>query len=312
MSSDYIPRLRAELLRAGAVAPVPRRRAHAVRRLRPLAAAVAVCLLVAVLVSIVPGGHRDAPTTDGTLTLTYRVPTGDATRVAQILRERLSAAGITAEVSAGDRTLTIAAPAGGRTEVTTLASPGRLAIYDWERSVLGPDGRPAPADPAVTGGTDAGHAAALTEAEARARAATRSGARAVEADGGWFAVAGAPALTNADVASSRAAEEPVGGGPTVALSLTPSGRQAFTALTRELARRGSERPRSGDPLQTSQHLAIVLDDRIVATPYVNWREAPNGIDGRKGVSMPGFPTPRKAQLTAALLSAGPFPVVLQP
>jgi SecD/SecF fusion protein len=102
------------------------------------------------------------------------------------------------------------------------------------------------------------------------------------------------------------------GGPIVALEFTPSGQQAFTTLTRELAQRGAEQGEPGDPLRTSQHLAIVLDDRIVSTPFVNWREAPDGIDGSRGAQMSGLPTPEQAKLTAALLSAGPLPGTLQP
>ena len=112
MSSDYISRLRAELLRAGAAEHAPRRRARAVRRLRPLAAAVAVALLVATAVLTLPSERRDeVPTQDPSdvVTLTYRVQTGDATQAAQILRERVNAAGITTEVTAGDGTLTITA-----------------------------------------------------------------------------------------------------------------------------------------------------------------------------------------------------------
>ena len=56
----------------------------------------------------------------------------------------------------------------------------------------------------------------------------------------------------------------------------------------------------------------MLDERIVATPYVNWREAPNGIDGADGAFMSGLPTPEQARLTAALLSAGPLSGALQP
>jgi SecD/SecF fusion protein len=51
----------------------------------------------------------------------------------------------------------------------------RLAFYDWELKVIGPDGRPAPGDPAVTGGPDAGSAGALSRYDAVLRAAARPG-----------------------------------------------------------------------------------------------------------------------------------------
>jgi SecD/SecF fusion protein len=196
--------------------------------------------------------------------------------------------------------------------VTTLTATGRFGIYDWERSVLGANGRPSPADPAVTGGPGAGQVAALTETEARSRADLRPGARALEADGGWFTLGGDPALTNTDVASARADKDPTTGAPVVAADLTPAGQRAFTTLTRELAERGADQSLGGDPLQSSQHLALVLDDRIISTPYINWRESPDGIDGAEGAYLSGLLTPEQAQLTAAVLNAGPLPAGLQP
>jgi SecD/SecF fusion protein len=101
------------------------------------------------------------------------------------------------------------------------------------------------------------------------------------------------------------------GDPAVTVDLAPRGQHAFTTLTRELAQRG--RPdggRSSDPLRTAQHLALVIDNRIMSTPYINWREAPDGIDGTRGASI-SVPTPEQARVTAALLSAGPLPSSLQ-
>jgi SecD/SecF fusion protein len=49
----------------------------------------------------------------------------------------------------------------------------RLVFYDWEPNVIGPSGRPAPGDPAVTGGVSAGRAGALSLYDAVLRAARR-------------------------------------------------------------------------------------------------------------------------------------------
>jgi SecD/SecF fusion protein len=57
-----------------------------------------------------------------------------------------------------------------------------LQFYDWEANVLGPDGRPAPADPKVTGGPNAGRAGAISLYDAVLRAAKRPAE--VEADNG--------------------------------------------------------------------------------------------------------------------------------
>jgi preprotein translocase subunit SecD len=298
MSSDYIPRLRIELLRAGAAehARLPVRRT--VRRLRPLAVAAAVALLVAAVVLALPNGRQDERPATQQTRVTYRVDDPAMTeQAATIVRARLNAAGIDAEVSADNGTVAISARTGA--DVAALLRPGSFAIYDWEAAVLGPDGAPAPADTSVTGGDDAGHAGALTEAEARARAETRPGARVVRGASGWFVLGGAPRITNAAIATSRPGVEPSVKEPIVSVGLTPAGDHAFTSLTRTLAHRGAAQA-------VRQHLAIVIDDRIVSVPYIDYREAPDGVDGSR-VQIAGGLTPESARMTAALLSAGPLP-----
>jgi hypothetical protein len=179
MSSDYIPRLRAELLRAGAQRQ-PRWRPLRVP-LRPLAPLAAVALIVAALVVAWPAGREDESASPQTQ-LAYRTDPARADEVAQILRARLAAAGVDAHVAVSGDRLTITAPEGARADVAALTQPGRLAIYDWERSVLGPRGKPAPSDPAVTGGQDAGRGASVTKAEAQVRGVRAGFARVVRAE----------------------------------------------------------------------------------------------------------------------------------
>ena len=156
MSSDYIPRLRRELLRAGATKPS--RWAPAARGLRPLAAAAAVALVVLAVVLAFPRGDeqpsRPVEPPAGTLQLSYRGEPSSAAASARVMRERLAAAGVrdaSVSVAAGG-SLTITVPAAARADVAALVRSGRLAIYDWERSVLGPRSTPAPRDESVTGG----------------------------------------------------------------------------------------------------------------------------------------------------------------
>ncbi len=144
--------------------------------------------------------------------------------------------------------ITVLVPAAARADAAALTQPGELAIYDWEDSVIGPDGKTAPTDPAVTGGDDAGHDAATTRADAETRVAGRSNARvvrALDAEDRWFALAGAPAITNAQLAGARAAVDPVMREPIVALDFTPEGQNAFRELTRTLAQRGANNARPG-------------------------------------------------------------------
>ena len=71
MSSDYIPRLRRELLRAGATKPS--RLARPARALRPLVAVAAIALVaVAVVLAFPRGDERPIETSAGRLHLSYR------------------------------------------------------------------------------------------------------------------------------------------------------------------------------------------------------------------------------------------------
>ena len=321
--SDYIPRLRSELLRAGAAEQARWRPARAARALRPLAAAAASAVVVVAVVLAVPDRRSDETAVEqpsGALQLGYRLPGAGAettAQAAQVMRKRLAAAGldgagVTVSSSGG---LTITAPAGARGDVAALSKRGRLAVYDWEASVLGPRGRPAPSSESVTGGQDAGRAAALTSAEAEARVAARAGAHRVRAlsvaPEGWFVLGGAPALTNTDLERAEPAVDEQSQDPIVAIELTAPGKTAFSTLTRELAQRGSARAATGvDSMEAWQHFAVVLDDQIVSMPFINFRQAPDGIDGSAGMHIAGDLTPQTARQIAALLSAGPLPADL--
>jgi hypothetical protein len=121
MSSDYIPRLRAELLRAGAERETSRWRPLRVP-LRPLVPVVAVALIVAVVVVAWPTGSENesaAPPTP-TTEFTYRTDPARADEVARILGARLAAAGVDAQVAVSGGRLTITAPEGTRAEVAAL------------------------------------------------------------------------------------------------------------------------------------------------------------------------------------------------
>jgi hypothetical protein len=311
MSSDYIPRLRAELLRAGAQRHA-RRRPRVRVPLRPLIPVAAVGLIVAALLVAWPAGRENesaAPQTP-TTKLTYRTDPARADEVAEILRTRLANAGVDARVAAsGGGHLTITAPEGARAEVAALTQRGIFAVYDWETSVLGPRGKPASTDPAVTGGEAAGRSAAVSKAEAQVRGVRAEFARIVRADGGapnqWFALGGEPWMTRACIDGANPATDPTNGEPIVLIDLTAEGRQVFADLTRHVAHRGADR-------RSNQHLAIVIDDRIVSVPYIDYRQAPDGISGANGIQIAGGLTEQTARTTAAVLDSGPLPADVRP
>jgi len=294
MSSDYISRLRGELLRAGAAQPARRRSARALRHLRPLAVAAAIAAIVAAVALTLPDGTEREVAAD-TVRLEYRVePVAAALDTAACLRDRLARLGVHgAKVTATTDGVTITGPAAARADLAAVTQPGELAVYDWERSVLGPRGLPAPDDPEVTGGEDAGHSAALSrrEAESRGRAVRAGGDR-------WFALGDQPAFTNADITRAEASTDPAVNEPVVLIELTDAAQRRFRDFTRDLSRRGGDQ-------RDNQHLAITLDDRLVAVPYIDWRQAPAGVDGP--LHLAGGFTPETARQTAAILNAGPLP-----
>jgi preprotein translocase subunit SecD len=308
MSSDYIPRLRAELLRAGARRQTSRWRPVRVP-MRPLIPVAAAALIVAALVVAWPTGRENetaAPQTP-TTEFAYRTDPAGADEVARILGARLATAGVDAEVSVSGGRLTITAPEAARADVAALTQRGVFSIYDWETSVLGPSGRPAPSDPSVTGGADAGRSSAVSKAEAQARGDRAGSGRLVRADGGapdqWFALGGDPWMANACVDRARPGTDRTSGEPTVTIDLNAEGRQVFAELTRQLAQRGADR-------QGNQHLALVIDDRIVSVPYIDYRQAPDGLSGADGIQIAGGLTKATARTTAAILSSGPLPAAV--
>jgi preprotein translocase subunit SecD len=234
-----------------------------------------------------------------------QIQLGGGTQAAEVMRERLARADVRdVDVSVAGDEVTLSAPPELRATIAALAVPGHFGIYDWETSVAGPHG-PSPADATVTGGEDAGHAAALSLHAAAARAAALDApyvtvVRAQRQPDRAYVLARTPALTNRDLASAQPDRDPQAGESVVHLQFTADGAGAFSRLTRAVAHRGAERG-------ANQHLALVVDNRILSVPYIDHRVAPEGLGGQEGAQISGELTPRDAHLLAAVLSTGPLP-----
>jgi len=74
----------------------------------------------------------------------------------------------------------------------------------------------------------------------------------------------------------------VSGQSGVALVLTRSGAKGFHELTRRLAERGAR-------LHRNTHFAFAVDGRVYATPYVDYRLYPQGLDGSSGIEVANLP-----------------------
>jgi SecD/SecF fusion protein len=101
--------------------------------------------------------------------------------------------------------------------------------------------------------------------------------------------------------------------PIVTMEFTDDGRKAFAAVTKRLAQRGSEIivPPGTDRQQTLQRFAITLDDQIVSLATIDYRENPEGIDGRTGAQINGIGNITETQDLAESLRIGALPIELK-
>ncbi len=101
------------------------------------------------------------------------------------------------------------------------------------------------------------------------------------------------------------------GGPNVTFEFTDSGRDKWRETTRAIAQRGSDQFFGGDPQTAVQHFAIVLDNELISTPFIDFQQNPDGIDGSTGSEISGGFTLDSAQRLASLLKTGALPLELE-
>ena len=116
-------------------------------------------------------------------------------------------------------------------------------------------------------------------------------------------LAGKPALTNADITDPKQEFDPVTNEPIVVFSFTPRGARAFASVTRREARRGA---RLGRP----QTFAIVVDDRVVSRPQIDYKQNPNGLSGSNGAQINGFAGIQETRDFAKAIGSAPLPLQL--
>ncbi|MGH2968945.1 MAG: protein translocase subunit SecD, partial [Solirubrobacteraceae bacterium] len=129
----------------------------------------------------------------------------------------------------------------------------------------------------------------------------------------WWVIEDNPALSGTDIKNPEQNFDQRGGGePIVTFDFTDKGRDAFQEITARIAQRGVDNTLPGaDPVQSSQHFAIVLDDELVSSPYINYNENPDGIDGSTGAQISGGFTIQSAQDLAKILQIGALPIKLE-
>jgi SecD/SecF fusion protein len=129
----------------------------------------------------------------------------------------------------------------------------------------------------------------------------------------WWVISDNPALSGTDIKDPKQSfDQQAGNQPIVTFNFTKKGREAFHNITRQIAQRGQDNSLPGDnPITSSQHFAIVLDNQLVSAPYINYRENPDGIDGSTGAQISGSFTNDSAQDLAKILEIGALPIRLE-
>ncbi len=131
----------------------------------------------------------------------------------------------------------------------------------------------------------------------------------------YYVIRDQPALTGRDIKNPKQEFDSGAGGtgaPIVTMDFTGKGRKAFQKVTREIAQRGQQSQTPGQPAQSAfQHFAVVLDNKIVSRPYIDFNQNPDGIDGRTGAQISGGFTITSAQDLANFLKIGALPIRLE-
>jgi SecD/SecF fusion protein len=128
----------------------------------------------------------------------------------------------------------------------------------------------------------------------------------------WFVIRDRPSLSGKDIKDPKQEFDPQTNQPNVTFKFTGSGRDKFHAITRTIAERGLQNHVPGNPPdQDSDHFAVVLDNKVVSRPIINFQENPDGIDGRTGAQISGNFKIQEAQDLADFLKIGALPIKLK-
>jgi SecD/SecF fusion protein len=129
----------------------------------------------------------------------------------------------------------------------------------------------------------------------------------------WFVMQDDIALRGQEIKDPEQQFDPQTNAPNVTFQFTDKGRKIWQTVTREIADRGSRSVGilpGQTPADANQHFAIVLDDELVSTPYIDFRKNADGIDGRTGSEISGGFTIGSAQELANVLKTGALPLKL--
>ncbi len=126
-----------------------------------------------------------------------------------------------------------------------------------------------------------------------------------------------PEMTGADLKldGTRQDFDTTSNSPIVTMQFTDDGGDKFGEITNREADRGRARHNitggQGDPGDSFQHFAIVLDRQIKSWPSIDFEQYPNGIGGTNGAQITGIGDIDEAQDLALVLQSGALPVTFK-
>jgi len=123
-----------------------------------------------------------------------------------------------------------------------------------------------------------------------------------------------PVLRGTDIKNPQQAFDNGPGGtgqPIVTFDFSDKGRGIWQRATRQIAQRGQGLQLPGTPADAVfQHFAIVLDNKLISVPFIDFKQNPDGIDATNGSQIQGGFTIDSAQRLADLLKTGALPIKL--
>jgi SecD/SecF fusion protein len=138
----------------------------------------------------------------------------------------------------------------------------------------------------------------------------------------FFVIEDDSELNGKEIKNPEQSFDPNTHAPLVNMEFTDKGREAFARVTKRIADRGRNcetlagvdpkcPPQGSSPDQFLQRFAITLDNRIVSLATIDFRENPEGIDGRNGASIENIGSIQDAQDLAENLRIGALPIDLK-
>jgi SecD/SecF fusion protein len=129
----------------------------------------------------------------------------------------------------------------------------------------------------------------------------------------YFVIEDDSELSGADIKNPEQNFDQRTNEPIVTMEFTGKGRKAFANVTKRIAIRGAETivPPGAPPDAALQRFAITLDNKIVSLATIDFRENPEGIDGRTGAQINGIGNLQETQDLAQNLRIGALPIDLK-